>query len=334
MKHDYKKALLRCSVFALIIGIVIVIVTVLENTVFTDPVSESSQLGATDYLHQHETVYINGEPYMPRSGVSTLLLIGLDTQGKIAASDSYNNSEKADFLALAVFDNERKCYTLLHLNRDTMADITMLDISGREMGTVYEQLAIAHTYGDGLSVSCKNTAKAVSDYLYGIEIKNYISVTMDAVSLITDYIGGVTVTIEEDLTVIDPEFTQGATVRLEGEKALKFVRSRGQLEDSSNLARMGRQKQYIAAFFEALASKDITDTFLMGAFDQVDEYSVTNCDSSFFASAGRGLRDYTYKGAISPKGEAIVGEKYMEFYADEEDLLAIITDLFYEHIDD
>ncbi len=334
MKHDYKKALLRCGVFALIIGIVIAVVTVLENTVFTDPASESSQLGAIDYMHQRETVYINGEPYVPRKGVSTLLFIGLDTQGKITGSDSYNNSEKADFLALAVFDNERKSYTLLHLNRDTMADVTMLDISGREMGTVYEQLAIAHTYGDGLSVSCKNTAKAVSDYLYGIEIKNYISVTMDAVSLLTDYVGGVAMTIEEDLTSIDPEFTQGATVRLNGEKALKFVRARGQLEDSSNLARMERQKQYIAAFFDTLASKDINDTFLMGAFEQVDEYSVTNCDSSFFSSAGRGLREYTYKGAVSPKGEAIVGEKYMEFYADEEDLLAIITDLFYERVDD
>ncbi len=334
MKHDYKKALLRCSILAMIIGVVIIIVAVMENTALKDPDSASSHPGATDYLHQRETVYINGEPYIRRKGVSTLLFIGLDTYGKAMGSDSYNNSEKADFLALAVFDDERKCYTILHLNRDTMADVTMLDINGKEMGTVYEQLAIAHTYGDGLAVSCKNTAKAVSDYLYGIEIKNYISVTMDAISLITDYIGGVTVTIEEDMTAIDSEFTAGSTITLKGEKALKFVRARGQLEDSSNLARMKRQKQYIAAFFDALSAKKVTDTFIMGAFERVSEYSVTNCEASFFASAGRGLRDYTYKGAISPDGEAIVGEKYMEFYADEEDLLSIITDLFYERTDD
>lgn len=330
MKHDYKKALLRCGVFALIVGVVILIVVILENTLVKDPVSESSQLGALEYMHQHETVYINGDPYIPRKGVNTLLFIGLDTQGKLTGSGSYNNSEKADFIALAVFDDVRKCYTLLHLNRDTMADVTRLDVTGKEMGKVREQLAIAYTYGDGLSASCKNTAKAVSDYLYGIEIKNYISVTMDAVSLITDYVGGVAITVEEDLTAIDPEFKQGATLTLKGEKALKFVRARGELEDSSNLARMERQKQYMAAFFDVLSSKEITDTFLIGAFERVDEYSVTNCDSSFFSSAGRGLREYTYKGAISPKGEAVVGKKYMEFYADEEDLLSIITDLFYE----
>ena len=107
-------------------------------------------------------MYINGEPYTPRKGVTSVLVIGVDTLGKAVGSDSYNNSEKADFLALIVFDDKNEKYTVLHINRDTMADVPMLDITGKEMGKLYTQLAIAHTYGDGLVSSCKNTVKAVT----------------------------------------------------------------------------------------------------------------------------------------------------------------------------
>ena len=63
-----------------------------------------------------------------------MLVIGVDTLGKAVGSDSYNNSEKADFLALIVFDDKNEKYTVLHINRDTMADIPMLYIAGKEMG--------------------------------------------------------------------------------------------------------------------------------------------------------------------------------------------------------
>ena len=38
---------------------------------------------------------------------------------------------------------------VLHINRDTMTDIPTLDIYGDPSGSVYGQLALAHTYGKG-----------------------------------------------------------------------------------------------------------------------------------------------------------------------------------------
>lgn len=328
--NDGKKTILLLCILILAVIAVAVAIIQIENRVEGNESHNSSYMGAIDYQRRHETVYINGEPYTPRKGVSSVLVIGVDTLGKAVGSDSYNNSEKADFLALIVFDDKNEKYTVLHINRDTMADVPMLDIAGKEMGKLYTQLAIAHTYGDGLVSSCKNTVKAVSDYLYGVEIDNYISVTMDAVSRLNDCVGGVTVTVDDDMTAVDPSFVKGTTVTLLGDKALAYVRARGAMEDSSNLARMERQKKYLAAFVEKLADMNVTDTFLLNAYDQIAEYSVTNCDTSFISALSRKIGTYSYAGAISPKGDAQVGEKYMEFYADEEDLINILIELFYD----
>ena len=88
---------------------------------------------------------------------------------------------------LVIMDDETKEYSLLHLNRDTMTDITVLDITGlRKAGTVKAQLALSHTYGNGLHNSCLNTVDAVSTMLYGLRIDYYLSMTMDAAQILTD----------------------------------------------------------------------------------------------------------------------------------------------------
>ncbi len=311
------------------------IVLILDNSIDDNLIVDGSNPGALDYQTQLNTIYIDGEPYTPRKGVSSMLIIGVDKEGKVAASGSYNNSERSDFLALLVFDDTSKSYTLLHLNRDTMSNIPTLDINGVRMNaTIYGQLALAHTYGDGLMASCRNTVEAVSEFLYGVKIENYIAVTMSAVPAINDYIGGVAVTIEDDMTSVDPTFVKGTTVTLKGQQALSYVRARGSLEDDSNLARMARQKQYISSLVDTVSRRKVDDSFLMGALDKIIDYTVTNCSTAFLTSASHKLNSYTYSGAVSPKGDAVLGEEFMEFYVDEDDLKSILIELFYDKVED
>ena len=111
------------------------------------------------------------------------------------------------------------------------------------------QLALAHTYGSGGSDSSLNAVKAVSNLLGGVKIDHYMTLTMDAVGKINDLVGGVTLTIPEDYTSIDPSFKKGATVTLKGEQAEKYVRYRDITETGSNEGRMERQTQFIQALF-------------------------------------------------------------------------------------
>ncbi|MCD8331087.1 MAG: LCP family protein, partial [Oscillospiraceae bacterium] len=132
---------------------------------------------------------------------------------------------QADFSLLLRGEDGGQSCTALQRNRDNMTQITRLAVTGEEVGTYTGQLALAHTHGSGGEDSCENTVKAVSGLLYGVEIDHYMSMTMDAVAVVNDLAGGVTLTVLSDMTSVDPDWTQGAQITLMGEQALLYVRS-------------------------------------------------------------------------------------------------------------
>mgnify|MGYP001718301415 FL=1 len=93
--------------------------------------------------------------------------------------------------------------------------------------------------------SCQYMVDAVSNLFYGMPINGYVALNMNAVGMINDAVGGVTVTVPEDMTQVDPSFAEGAMVTLTGDQALKFTRYRDTEKDFSNNSRMERQKQYL-----------------------------------------------------------------------------------------
>ncbi len=303
-------------------------------SVATEEVGEEAT-DEEDEVETEDSIYYNGAYYVLNENLSTLLILGID-DFEVTESDTYRNSSQADLVLVAVFDEENKTCTLLHLNRDTMTNVSVLDALGHDVGVTYEQLALAHTYGRGLEDSCENTVNTVSSLLYGVEIDNYISLTMDAVSILNDAVGGVTVTIEDDFTGVDDTLVQGETVTLMGEHALNFVRARYSMtDDSSNLARMERQKTYMVALTSALKSAASEDAaFLLETYTAIADYVVTDCDINAMADYGTRLSEYSLTDIVSPDGEAIKGEVYMEYYVDETALQQLVVDLFYVPIEE
>lgn len=276
------------------------------------------------------TVFINGKPYVPKDSITSMLLMCLDTEGKIEDSKSYKNTVQNDFLMLFVVNAHEQNYSIVQINRDTMTDIRVLDIKGEDAGSVYEQIALAHTQGNGLEESCENTVKAVSDLLYGVRIPNYVAVTMSAVAPINDYFGGIDVLVEEDMTMIDPALVKGQTVHLEGDMALNYVRARGGLEDSTNITRMSRHRTYIDALIEKAKEYEDTSDLMAKVFDKASPYMLSNVNLNDMKKISDSIGEYTFKGIITPEGKSVVGEKYMEFYADNDSIKDIVTELFYD----
>lgn len=279
------------------------------------------------------TMTYNGQSYVYNDELTTLLIMGIDDY-ELAESASARNTSQVDFLLVAVFDDEAKTCTLLQINRDTMANVPAYDAFGSYMGVYYEQIALAHTYGSGLEDSCEHTVDAVSDFLYGVEIGNYISLTMDAVPVLNDLVGGVTVTIEDDFTGVDDALVMGETVTLMGEHALNFVRSRSSMsDDSTNLRRMERQRTYMLALTESLRQAVVEDdTFVIEAWAAIAGYMVTDCSVDDMATYGEQLTEYTLTGIVTPEGESVQGETYMEYYVDEAALQELVVELFYEPV--
>ncbi|MBQ8001181.1 MAG: LCP family protein [Ruminococcus sp.] len=278
------------------------------------------------------TVTYNGQKYKAKN-VDTFLVMGLDKYEGDIDSDSYNNDQQADFLMLFVIDNKNSTCTAVHINRDTMADIPVLGIAGEKVGTVNKQLALAHTYGDGGMQSCRNTATAVSGVLPGVEIHDYISVTMDSVPVFNDLVGGVEVTVLDDFTGIDDTLVKGEVVTLRGVHSLNYVRTRYGLDDSSNSTRMQRQRQYINALVDkASQCVEADDTFIFDALETVSKYMVSNCSVTQLEHFFESISSYDFSDIRYLEGENRMGETFMEFYPDEASTQQLIMELFYEPV--
>lgn len=263
----------------------------------------------------------NGENWYPKPRLDTVLFLGID------AVPGQANTQQADFLALLIVDRDSRSFTLLHLNRDTLCDIPVLDQRGIRTGYKQEQLALAHAYGTGQRDSCINTVHAVRRLLYDVPLEDYARIPVQSMGILNDALGGVTVTIEDDFSAIDPSLELGKTLTLQGTQAETFVRARGGMEDSSNLRRMHRQQQYLLGLLDKLESGT-------GALEQTVNLLAENLESSMTVSRmsqlAETVKDCTFGGIRTLPGEAVVTDTFMEFRVDETALRQLVLELFYQ----
>ena len=276
------------------------------------------------------SLYYNGQAYVYNENLSTLLILGVDDT-ELTETETVRNTSQADLLLLAVFDPDTKTCTLIQLNRDTMCDVPALDADGDYIGLMTEQLALAHTYGNGLEKSCENTVYAVSHFLYGIGIDNYFALTMDAIPVLNDLVGGVTVTIEDDFTGVDETLVRGETVTLDADNVEHYVRSRMNMaEDPTNINRMKRQRTYMLGLVDALKDAVEQDSsFVIEAYSAISKSLVTDCSIDELSDYADRFSGYSLSEIVTTEGEAVKGEKYIEYYVDEEALQQLVLDTFY-----
>ncbi len=284
-----------------------------------------------DDVDKSEDVEYHGDNYVLRDDLETVLIIGLDKFESEVDNSSFDNSQIGDFLTLLIIDKTNSSWSAIHINRDTMVDVDLLDISGQSMGTEKMQIALAHTEGNGKEVSCRNVADAVSRLLGGIKIDRYISVTMDVTTEYNDMVGGVTLEIMDDFTGVDSSMIKGETVTLNGTQALLYVRERFGLEDSSNLHRMERQRQYLSALYgKSLDCIKNDEEFIVKSTTKLFGYMVTNCTLNKLQSIASTISQYEYTKMYSMEGESKVGEEFMEFYPDKDALQDLLIEVFYK----
>ena len=276
-----------------------------------------------------QTLVHDGVEYVLKENLETFLVIGLDKYDGDLVADSYNNNEQADFLMLFVFDNDAKKCTAIHINRDTMAEISVLGVAGDKIDTVTKQIALAHTYGND-DVSCRNTADSVSSVLLGMRVNHYISLTMDAVAIVNDLVGGVEVEVLDDFSSIDPTLVQGERVVLTGEQALTYVRSRYGLDDSTNNNRMKRQRQYVQALYDQFDERvEDEEELIVDITLEIADYMVSDRSVTQLQTLAEKFDDYDFQGIKSIEGESVRGDQYMEFYPDQTAVKELVIHTFY-----
>jgi len=280
-------------------------------------------------VFESKTITRDGVDYFPRQDITTVLVMGIDKYGPVEKSDMYTNTGASDMNMVLIFDEVNEICNVLHINRDTMLEMPVLGIGGRPAGTYYGQLALAHTYGTGLEDSCENVRKTISDFLYGVELDYYVAMHMDAIGILNDAVGGVTVNVTEDFSAVDPTIGLGE-VKLMGEHAINYVRTRREVGDQLNISRIQRQQKYMDGFVDSFrrAMTEETD-LIISAYEQVQPYLVTDCSANAISGMVDRFSGYRINEVVVPEGRNVMGEKYYEFYVDEQLLDELILRLFY-----
>lgn len=305
-----------------------------ETTLPPDTIQETLPIATTLPELEEGVILHNGQYYRLREDQLRILAIGLDKKDRKESENGYTNKMQSDFLLLAVLDKNTKACTVLNLNRDTMTTIRKLGFGGAVAGTYQGQLALAHTHGKGGKDSARNVVWSVSNLLGGVPIDHYMTLTMSSIGKLNDLVGGVPVTILEDFTTVDSRMAVGNEVLLNGWQAQIYVRGRQEIADGTNLNRMGRQEQYLLAFYKQFLKKSQEEgaDFLARVLVNVGPSFQSDLDFEGLNELRKILPSCKLMPFQSLKGEQVLGEEVYEYYVDEEALQQQIIDLFYEQI--
>ena len=221
---------------------------------------------------------------------------------------------------------------LLTIDRNTITEVKSLDDDGTCLAATDIQISLAHSMGLDQKVRAENTVDAVSHLLGDATIDGYAMVNVGAVSVVNDMVGGVTVTIEDDFSEVDPTLKMGETVTLMGEHAENYVRQRKEVADGRNESRMQRQSSYEEAFKPAFRTKCNEDNkFPLEVYHALEEYMTTDISAKKFCRLALLLSDENEDEKLSISGTYGLDEdEWQTFTPDEDSLQQAIIELFYE----
>ena len=236
MKHHIhkKKRLLLIAAGIGLLYCAILLATHYIDQVFSTGDDSKSYGDLTGRFSAKYSVEYKGRVYEYRDKqLVNILLLGIDARSDTQYSDGRYGSQ-ADFVMLLCINKQEKSITPIHIDRDTMTDVPIYGPFGDPAGSRVMQLCLAQAYGDDIAAGSKNTEKAVSDLLGGIPIDYYVAMYLDGISTLNDALGGVTVTLEDDFSQLDPEMVKGKSICLQGKQAEIFVRNRRDVSDGTN----------------------------------------------------------------------------------------------------
>ena len=286
------------------------------------------------------TIKYRGKTYRRNEEVISILAMGIDEKSDAPEEHEIGENGQANTLFIAALNAVDGSLTLINISRDSIVDVDLYDVNGNSAGTEPMQICLAYAYGSDGKSSCENTIKSVSRLMYGMPIDAYGSISVPAISVLNDAIGGVEVTVLEDLGSGDAKLERGKKVTLMGKQVNTYVISRDLYDKEANNARMARQRQYLIGFINKAFSqirKDLGTVFTL--YDAIKSYMTTDITvarMTYLASlAMNGY--FREQDIITVPGEVTVetgadGQPHAAYHVDDESLYQIILDVYYTEV--
>ncbi|MCR4902543.1 MAG: LCP family protein [Butyrivibrio sp.] len=289
--------------------------------------TQSDSAGTENYVKDtfDGSVTFEGVKYEVNTAIDTVLFLGIDSSDQSREGIGIDEGGRSDTIILFVIDNENEVITPLEINRDTMVNVDIYDNDGNYLAQGLQHLTMQYSYGNTPSKAGNLTKEKVSDLLCRTRIDSVISLTMEGIEPMVDSIGGVTLQLQTDETEIDPSYTKGAIVHLDGAAAFDFVHTRDIETRGSNESRMSRQTQFMLAFFQTI--KGSGESIIETMEEAGGEYLYEDID----ADTMQHFTEYDKAGEVlTLPGESVEGKLHDEFYVDENKLTELVMQLFYK----
>lgn len=280
---------------------------------------------------QSGVLLYEGKEYKYNEHLSNYLFLGIDEKERKDTQIGKANAGQADAVFLLTRDRKQGTLSVLTIPRDTIAEIEVFSQEGESTGKTQDHINLAYAYGDGGRESCALMRNAVSNLLYGLPIEGYCSINMDAIPVMMEQMGKLTVTVPNDsLEDAFPQWTEGVQIELTKDDVEEFVRYRDITKPQSALKRMERQQVFLTAYGEQARSLyQENNAFITDLYTAIESYMVTNIGKDNFLKIIQNLEKNGAETWTIP-GEGVTADGFDEYHVNDAELYKEIIEKLYE----
>lgn len=222
----------------------------------------------------------------------TVMIMGVDRRE--------DDVGRSDTLMVATVDPEKRSVAILSIPRDTRVKIR---------GHGYDKINHAYAYG-GHSLTQETV-----EGLLGAPVDHYVLIDTHAFEKIIDSIGGVDINVEKDMYYEDPWDSDGGLVidlerglqRLDGNKAMQYVRYR---DEEGDIGRIARQQHFIRAVMSEITSPGIIPRLpsIVKEIDEAIDTDLTISQMVGLAGVVREARNFGVNSEMLPGRPAFISD--------------------------
>ncbi len=275
------------------------------------------------------TIVRDGVTYRLNPGLQTILLLGADDGGTAVPGVAPGEGRRADTILLLLLDNQKQEIRLLAISRDTIADIDVYAANGDYAYTVPTHINMQYFYGDSPTRSCYLMKRTVSRLLFGMRVDGSLALNAKGIITIVDQLGGLTVTMPDDYTEVDPRYQAGAKLTLTGKETEHLLRYRDTSTRGSNEDRVERQVHLI----KALVNKLQASTGLRRLEELLESAGSDVCSDLDAETLKKLVTYHLDPDTLTLPGTVVAGDAHDEFHVDNAALQELLIELYYQPVE-
>ncbi len=295
---------------------------------------------------QDDWVVYDGKVYEYRDDMLNFLLLGIDHDGSLSTETKLSdwNAGQADTIFLVSLNQTDKEISVIGIPRNAMVDVEIYNSESERVETIFNQICLQYGYAGGGELGLQKMKESVSELMCGLPIHGACAVSFNAISLITDRLGGIEVVVPDDMTQYDKAFAQGSTQILTGKNVIDYLRYREYKTLGSPTIRLVRQKEFMrVAMGRVMQEIKNNPVFVTDIYKSVKAYMNTDisvdeavyiaskaldctlAEQSFYQLSGEDRAEYFVR-------ENGVEDFYNDYYIDKDALQKIMFEVYYREV--